>query len=107
MNSPCFLWFVSDDSFPVNSQNRSSSFFCPIVVRETENRQPLQFFISAAKSALTKIAALVPVGSVPELSRKRTEPQRSSRACGTYRHALNAPGSNSPIRDAPTLRRCV
>src|SRR6202030_1527638 len=25
-----FLWFVSDDSFPVYSQNRSSSFFCPI-----------------------------------------------------------------------------
>ena len=33
------------------------------------------FFISTAESALAGIAALVPVGSSPELSRKRTEPR--------------------------------
>src|SRR5947209_18745676 len=62
-------------------------------------------FISTAESVLAGIAALVPVGSAPELSRKSTEPQRSCRACGTYRHGLNAPGSNLPIRHDPTPRR--
>src|SRR5664279_4533746 len=41
--SPCFLWFVPDDSFSCSLRNRSSSFFCPIVVEETENRQLSQF----------------------------------------------------------------
>jgi hypothetical protein len=59
-----------------------------IVERETENRQLFHFFISAAESALAGIAALVPVGSAPELSRKRTAPQLSCRACGTYRRGL-------------------
>src|SRR5260370_40657041 len=63
------------------------------------------FFISAAESALAGIAALVPVGSAPELSRKRTEPQLSCRACGTYLHGLNAPNNNLPIRPVPTARR--
>src|SRR5438876_7797163 len=49
-------------------------------------------FILTAESALAGIAALVPVGSAPELSHKRTEPQLSCRACGTYLHGLNAPG---------------
>ncbi len=62
----------------------------------------LRFFISTAESAPAGIAALVPVGSAPELSRKRTEPQLSCRACGTYLHGLNAPGSNFPIRHVPT-----
>src|SRR5258708_35175227 len=76
-----------------------------IVVRETENRQLLHFFISTAESALAGIAALVPVGSAPELSHKRTEPQLSFRACGTYLHGRNAPGNNLPIRHVPTPRR--
>src|SRR6266446_1573391 len=76
-----------------------------IVVRETENRQLLYFFISTGESAPAGIAALVPVGSAPELSHKRTEPQLSCRACGTYLHGLNAPGSNLPIRHVPTPRR--
>src|SRR6185503_6401092 len=63
------------------------------------------FFILTAESALAGIAALVPVGSAPELSHKRTEPQLSCRACGTYRHGLNAPGNNLPIRHVPTPRR--
>src|ERR1700704_4052633 len=55
------------------------------------------FFIPTAESALAGIAAPVPVGSAPELSHKRTEPQLSCPACGTYRHGLNAPGNNSPV----------
>ena len=43
-------------------------------------------FISAAESALAGIGALVPVGSAPEFSHKRTEPQLSCRACGIYLH---------------------
>src|SRR6266513_2329826 len=62
-------------------------------------------FISTAESALAGIAALVPVGSATELSHKRTEPQLSCQACGTYLHGLNAPGNNLPIRHVPTPRR--
>src|ERR1700733_2272137 len=65
----------------------------------------VSFLISTAESALAGIAALVPVGSAPELSHKRTEPRLSCRACGTYLHGLNAPGNNSPIRHVPTPRR--
>src|ERR1700738_4466606 len=57
------------------------------------------------KPALAGIAALVPVGAGPELSHKRTVPQLSCRACGTYLHGLNAPGNNWPIRHVPTPRR--
>src|SRR5207302_2478313 len=60
---------------------------------------------STAESAPAGIAALVPVGSAPELSHKRTEPQLSCRACGTYLHGRNAPGNNLPIRHVPTPRR--
>src|SRR5260370_10893490 len=69
--------------------------------------RPRKFFflISAAESALVGIAALVPVGSAPELSHKRTEPQLSCRACGTYPRGRNAPGNNLPIRHAPAPRR--
>src|SRR5439155_1592351 len=88
-----------------DSESRSSSFCYQIVVRETENRQLLHFFISTAESALAGIAVLVPVGSAPELSHKRTEPQLSCRACGTYLHGLNAPGNNLPICHVPTPRR--
>src|SRR5260370_29158203 len=63
------------------------------------------FFIPTAESALAGIAALVAVGSAPELSHKRTEPQLSCRASGTYLHGLNAPGNNLPIRHVPTPRR--
>src|SRR2546427_7522467 len=62
-------------------------------------------FISTAESAPAGIAALVPVGSAPELSHKRTEPQLSCRACGTYLHGLNAPGNNLPIRHVPAPHR--
>src|SRR6266540_1269264 len=62
-------------------------------------------FISASESAPAGSAAPVPVGSAPELSHKRTEPQPSCRACGTYLHGLNAPGNNLPIRHVPTPRR--
>ena len=66
---------------------------------------PADFLISTAESAPRGIAALVPVGSAPELSHTRTEPPLSCRSCGTYRHGLSAPGSNSPIRPVPTPRR--
>src|SRR2546426_2970110 len=62
-------------------------------------------FISTAESALAGSAAPVPVGSAPELSHKRTEPQPSCQACGTYLHGLNAPGNNLPIRHVPAPRR--
>ena len=45
-------------------------------------------FILTAESAPAGIAALVPVGSAPELSHKRTEPQPSCQACGIYLHGL-------------------
>src|SRR6266853_4194192 len=74
-----------------------------------EFRQVVQenfsFLISTAESAFAGIAALVPIGSAPELSHKRTEPQLSCRACGTYPRGLNAPGNNLPIRHVPTPRR--
>src|ERR1700752_2184109 len=66
-----------------------------------------QFFISTAESAPGGIAAPVPVGSVPELFHKRIEPRLSCRACGTYRHGLNAPGNNLPVRHVPTRRQCA
>jgi hypothetical protein len=46
--------------------------------------------ISTAESAPTGIAAPVPVGSAPELSHWKTEPQMSCQAYGTYLHGLNA-----------------
>jgi hypothetical protein len=61
--------------------------------------------VDTAESALSGIAALVPVGSAPELSHKRTEPQLSCRACVTYLQGLNAPGSNLPFRHVPAARR--
>jgi len=51
------------------------------------------FLISATKSAPAGIAAPVPVGSAPELSHKRTRPQRSCPDGGTYPCGLNVPGS--------------
>jgi hypothetical protein len=62
-------------------------------------------FISTADSAPAGIAALVPVGSTPEISHKRTEPQPSCRACGTYLRGLNAPGNSLSVRPVPTPRR--
>src|SRR5258708_2821647 len=62
-------------------------------------------FISTAESALAGIAAPVPVGSAPAPSHTKHEPQLSCRACGTYLHGRNAPGSNLPIRHVPTPRR--
>src|SRR6266404_8082980 len=59
-------------------------------------------YASTAESAPAGIAAPVPVGSAPELSHKRTEPQRSCPACGTYLHGLNALSNNLPIRPVPT-----
>jgi|SRR5580704_7666098 hypothetical protein len=47
------------------------------------------------------------LSSAPELSHKRTGPQLSCRACGTYLHALNAAGNNLPVRHVPTPRRWV
>jgi hypothetical protein len=60
------------------------------------------FLISTAESAPAGIAALVPVGSAPELSHKTNGPQMSCQAGGTYLRGLNAPGNNLPIRHVPT-----
>src|SRR5213080_691242 len=62
-------------------------------------------FISAAESAPAGSAVPVPVGSASAPSHKRTEPQQSCRACGTYLHRLNAPGNNLPVRHVPVPRR--
>src|SRR5580704_9167218 len=70
-----------------------------------EKSTAIPIFISAAESAPAGTAAPVPVGSAPELSHKRTGPQRSCPACGTYPHGLNAPGGNLPIRHVPRPRR--
>src|SRR5712691_6851594 len=61
------------------------------------------FFISTAESALAGIAALVPVGSAPELSHKRTEPQLSCRACGTYLHGET--GGRPDVRQSPLVEK--
>src|SRR5215510_1010401 len=98
--------FHGSPVFPVTPQGRGSSF------RLSDSRwgdrkstaTPI-FFTSTAESSLAGIAALVPVGSGPELSHTMTEPQLSCRACGTYLHGLNAPGNNLPIRHVPTTRR--
>gem|GEM_PF-6344353 len=65
----------------------------------------LSLFIPTAESAPARTAAPVPVGSAPGLSHKRTGPPMSCPASGTFRHGLNAPGNNLPIRPAPTTRR--
>src|SRR5271157_314249 len=72
---------------------------------DKSSKKNFSLLISTAESALAGIAALVPVGSAPELSHKRTEPRLSCRACGTYPHGLNAPGNNLPIRPVPTPHR--
>src|SRR5215472_2581521 len=87
------------------TQSRSSSFFRLIVVRETENRQPPDFLFQTAESVPAETAVPVPVASAPAPSYKKPEPHPSCPACGTYRHGLNAPGSNSPVRHAPEPRR--
>src|SRR5689334_14619706 len=93
--------------FSVTNNIRAGQLPCLhyIVVREAENRQLLHFFISTDESAPAGIAALVPVGSAPKLSHRRTGPPRSCPACGTYPRGRNAPGSNLPIRPVPTPRR--
>src|SRR5580704_11131285 len=102
--SPRFLWFVPDDCFLFTQEPK-------LIVLLSYSRwadgksTSLPIFISAAESALAGTAALVPVGSAPELSHKRPEPQRSCRACGTYPRGLNAPDNNSPVRHLPTPRR--
>ena len=81
MSSPCFVWIVSCGLFhyglslksdvSYSLRNRSSSFFCPIVVGNTENRQPLQFLFQLFVSSrcpthpVTKTRLTVP--PVPSL----------------------------------------
>src|SRR6478736_3910565 len=86
---------------------RASEFTSPInaVVSISASASDESFFISTAESALAGIGAPVPVGSGPELSHKRTEPQLSCRDCCTYLHGLNAPVNNFPIRHDPTPRQ--
>src|SRR6266498_1972670 len=78
---------------------------CGLVISISASASDESGFISTAESALAGTAALVPVGSAPELSHKRTEPRLSCRACDTFLHGLNAPGNNLPIRHVPTPRR--
>jgi len=93
--------------FSVTNDLRAGQLPCLhyIVERTDRNSTSRDVFISTAESAPAGIAALVPVGSAPELSHKRTAPRRSFRACGIYRHALNAPGNNLPVRHVPAPRR--
>jgi hypothetical protein len=59
-------------------------------------------FIPAGGYGPAGIGALVPVGSGPELSRRRTELQRFCRACGTYRRGryrlVSCPFPSTPTR---------
>src|SRR5262245_53082418 len=105
--SPCF--FVPDDSFPAHSGVVAHHSLSYSRCGEEKSTAAPTFlaFISAVESVPAEIAAPVPVGSAPELSHKRNEPQRSFQACGTTLRELNAPGSNSPIRRVPTPRRYV
>src|SRR5271165_405412 len=48
--SPWFLWLVS-----CSLRNRSSSFFCPIVVGETENRHLSQFLFQLPNPLLQEL----------------------------------------------------
>src|SRR3989454_12805182 len=102
--SPCFLWFVPDDSFPVHSgtvAHRSLSYS-----RWGDGKSTaIPNFISAAESAPAGSAAPVPVGSAPAPSHKTPGPRLSCPTCGTYLHGLNAPGNNLPIRHVPAPRR--
>ena len=50
--------------------------------------------ISTAESALAGIAAPVPVGLALELGRRRTGPQWSGRAGGTFPPERNVPDNN-------------
>src|SRR6266851_6871647 len=77
----------------------------PMAVGCMENSTVEPVFISIPRAAWRGNDAPVPVGSAPKLSHRRTEPQPSCRACGTYLHGLNAPGNNLPIRHVPTPRR--
>ena len=67
-----------------------------------KNRQRGQLFLFQFPNPPAGIAAPVPVGSAPELSHTRTEPQPSCPACGTNPRGRNAPGSNLPVRHVPT-----
>src|SRR5215468_12707450 len=101
--SPCFLWFVPDDSFSVHSgtvAHRAVAYSRCGDHKSTET----PIFISAAESVPAGTAVPVPVGSGPGLSHKRTGPRLSCPACGTTLHELNAPGNNLPVRPAPTTR---
>src|SRR5437868_4346076 len=57
--SPCFLWFVSCACFrrlvSCSLRNRSASFFCPIVVGETENRQLFEFLFQLPNPLLQEL----------------------------------------------------
>src|SRR5258708_25698716 len=109
---PCLHHIVERPEW--NSTNRPRKFFFfralelripPGHLNVSASASDESFFISTVESALAGIAALVPVGSAPELSHKRTEPQLSCRACGTYPRGRNAPGNNLPIRHVLEPRR--
>src|SRR6266404_9444021 len=103
--SPYFLWFVSCGLFPMTRFLFTQEPYFIVLLSYSRwgdgKSTAIPIFISAGESALAGIAALVPVGSAPALSHRKPGPQRSCRACGTYRHGLNAPGSNLPIRHVP------
>src|SRR5260370_14402640 len=83
--SPWFLWFVPDDSFPVSLRSRSSSFSCPIVVEETENRQLFQFLFQLPNPLLQELPLWFLLG------------QRQS-------FLIRSPGLNGPAEPAVHIR---
>ena len=60
-------------SVQCGSQNYVNTL--PLVISISASASDESFFISTAESALAGIAALVPVGSAPELSHKRIASQ--------------------------------
>src|SRR5580704_14470226 len=107
--SPWLLWLVSCGVFPMTRFlfTQEPSLIVLLSYSRWGNRKSTAtpILISTAESDPAGIDAPVPVGSAPAPSHKKPEPQRSCRACGTTLRGLNAPGSNLPIRHAPTPRR--
>src|SRR3984885_1374458 len=86
MTSPCFfLWLVFDDRFSVHSKTVSSSFFCPKVVGETENRQLSEFLFQLPNPLLQELPLRFLLG------------QRQ-------RFLIRGPGLSGPAQPAAQLR---
>src|ERR1051325_2333987 len=77
------------------TQEPYSSFFCPIVVGETENRQPFQILFSAGESALAGIAAAgAACRAFPKKSEKPQTPIWETSKCFLHNQSPPAARAN-------------